>query len=112
MDRIRAEAIDGAFCVLPRHVDCVTALVPGLLEFTADGQRRILAVDTGVLVKCGSEVLVSVRNAISGHEPGDLEERLRTELSSLDEHEKRARATIARLEADFVSQYYRMQEAV
>ena len=31
--KITAEAQNGSFCLLPRHIDFVTALVPGILSF-------------------------------------------------------------------------------
>ena len=64
-----AEGKDGSFCLKPRHVDFVSALVPGLLSFlhADDGREEFLAVDRGILTKEGPEVLVSVRSA----EPGD-----------------------------------------
>jgi F-type H+-transporting ATPase subunit epsilon len=66
--KITAEAANGSFCLLPRHIDFVTALVPGLLSFETqkEGQEVFVAVAEGVLVKSGEEVLVSVRNAARG----------------------------------------------
>ena len=53
--KVVAEAENGSFCLLPRHVDFVAALVPGILAFTpAQGDEAFLATDEGVLVKCGA----------------------------------------------------------
>ena len=47
-----AEADNGSFCLLPRHIDFATALAPGLLSFEEPGgAESFLAVDSGVLVK-------------------------------------------------------------
>jgi F-type H+-transporting ATPase subunit epsilon len=60
--RIRAEAQNGWFGLRPKHVDFVTALVPGVLTFQPAGKpEEYLALDRGVLVKCGQEVSVSTR---------------------------------------------------
>ncbi|NIO10483.1 MAG: F0F1 ATP synthase subunit epsilon, partial [Deltaproteobacteria bacterium] len=71
--KVVAEAGNGSFCLLSRHVDFVAALVPGLLSFdTPEGEEVFLAVDGGILVKCKQDVLVSTRNAIRGPDLGEL----------------------------------------
>ncbi|MCC9001699.1 MAG: F0F1 ATP synthase subunit epsilon, partial [Candidatus Competibacter sp.] len=65
--KFNAEGPEGHFCLLPRHRDWVATLVPGLVSFVAlDGGEIFVAVDRGILVKCGDEVLVSVRRAVRG----------------------------------------------
>ena len=36
--KVVAEAQNGSFCLLPRHIDFVAALVPGLLSFVKTGR--------------------------------------------------------------------------
>jgi F-type H+-transporting ATPase subunit epsilon len=109
--KIVAEAANGALCLLPRHIDFVTALVPGLLSFTAeDGGEEFLAVDEGILVKCGAEVLVSTRNAVRGPDLGTLQGAIDEQFRVLDEHEKMARAATAKLEADLVRRFMELRE--
>lgn len=101
--KLVAESEDGSFCLLPRHVDFVTALVPGLLSFvTPEGTEEFLAVDEGSLVKCGPEVLVSVRHATRGGDLGNLRLTVENEFKLLDETERTARSVLARMEADFI----------
>jgi F-type H+-transporting ATPase subunit epsilon len=103
--RIRAEAENGWFGILPRHIDFVTSLVPGILCFEkADGGTEYLAVDQGVLVKCGSEVSVSTRNAVRGTDPGTLHTAIETQFRKTREIEQAARVFESRLEADLVRQ--------
>ena len=65
--RIVAETLEGSFGLLPHRLDCVAALVPGILIYqTESGGEVLVAVDEGVLVKTGADVLVSVRRAIGG----------------------------------------------
>ena len=67
--KVIAEAENGSFCLLPRHIDFVAALVPGILCFcTADGAEHFVAIDEGTLVKCSEQVLVSVFDATCGTE--------------------------------------------
>jgi F-type H+-transporting ATPase subunit epsilon len=47
-----------------------------------------VAVDEGVLVKTGLDVLVSVRNAISGTDLGQLREAVEREFLNLNEREQ------------------------
>ena len=92
--------------MLPQRLDCVAVLEPGILtyETTKDGETYV-AVDEGVLVKAGTDVLVSVRNAISGLDLGKLREAVEQEFMNLDENEKQVRAVLARLESGFVRRF-------
>jgi F-type H+-transporting ATPase subunit epsilon len=103
VSRIVAETHEGSFGILPHRLDCVAALAPGILIFEAkaDGEAY-LAVDEGVLVKTGLDVLVSVRNAISGTDLGQLREAVQREFMHLDEHEKNVRSMLAKMEGDLM----------
>jgi F-type H+-transporting ATPase subunit epsilon len=108
--KVNAEAENGAFCLLPRHIDFVAALVPGLLSFvTEDGREEFLAVDEGILVKCGPQVLVSTRQAVRGPELGTLRQAIDEQFRVVDEQEKKARAAVARLEADLVRRFLELK---
>ncbi len=105
-EKVTAEARNGCFCLLPRHVDFVAALVPGLLAYAGPGgQEEFLAIDEGLLVKSGDEILVSTRNAVAGLEVGELKERIREEFEIVDERERTTRSAVARLEADLVRSF-------
>ncbi len=103
--KLNAEAENGCFCLLPHHVDFVTALVPGLLAFVTNGKEQFLAVDGGILVKCGSEVLVSTAQAILGGDLGALRQTIEQQFQVLDEREARTRSVIAKLEANLVRRF-------
>jgi F-type H+-transporting ATPase subunit epsilon len=111
VEKIIAEAENGSFCLLPRHIDFVAALVPGILQFVgAGGREEFLAVDEGILVKCAEQVLVSVRNGIRGASLGDLRLTVEQHFKKLDEQQKKHRATMARLEVGFVRQFIQLEE--
>lgn len=103
VSRIVAETGEGSFGLLPHRLDCVAALTPGILtyETEADGEGFV-AVDEGVLVKTGPDVLVSVRRAIGGTDLGQLREAVRIEFLTLDKHEQNARAVMAKLETGLI----------
>lgn len=104
--KIIAEAQNGCFCLLPRHVDFVAALVPGLLSFEdEDGREHFLAIDEGALVKCGSEVLVSTRSAATDGDLGQLRHVVEEQFEVLDQRERLARSATARLEAGLVRRF-------
>jgi F-type H+-transporting ATPase subunit epsilon len=110
VSRIVAETPDGSFGILPRRLDCVAALAPGILiyETEADGEV-FLAVDEGVLVKTGPDVLVSVRRAIGGTDLGQLRESVEKEFLTLDEHEQSTRAVMAKLETGLLRRFATFQ---
>ena len=104
--KVTAEARNGHFCLLPRHVDFVAALVPGLLSFEdEEGRESFLAIDEGVLVKCGPEVLVSTRSAARSSDLGKLRHVVEEQFVVLDERERLARSAAARLEAGLVRRF-------
>lgn len=106
VSRIVAETPQGSYGLLPRRLDCVAVLEPGILTYeTAETGEAYIAVDEGVLVKAGQEVLVSVRNAIGGTDLGQLREAVMREFVDLDENERQVRAVLARLESGFVRHF-------
>lgn len=98
--KVIAQAPNGHFCLLPRHADFVTTLIPGLFSWwDALGQEQLLATDEGTLIKCGRDVQVSVREAIRGDDLATLRDAVEREFVRLDERERQARSALARLEA-------------
>jgi len=101
--RMVAETSTGSFGLLPHRLDCVAAIVPGILVFETEAEgETCIAVDEGVLVKSGTDVLVSVRNAIGGADLGKLREMVEQEFLNLDEQEKSVRSVLAKLESGLV----------
>jgi F-type H+-transporting ATPase subunit epsilon len=108
--KVVAEAHNGFFCLLPRHVDFVAALVPGILSYEIGSGREVfLAVDEGILIKCSQEVLVSTRNAVRGPDLGQLRLTVVEKFEALDEREKSARSAMAKIEAGFVRRFLEIQ---
>ena len=104
--RIVAGTREGSFGLLPHRLDCVAALAPGILVFETETEGEICtAIDEGVLVKTGADVLVYVRNAIAGTDLGKLREEVEREFLNLDEQEKSVRSVLAKLESGFIRRF-------
>lgn len=102
--KVIAESPRGYFCLLPHHIDYVTALVPGILSYTVQEKEFFVAVDRGILIKQGAEVSVSTRSAAAGA-LGDLKKEVQRLILDVDEHEKNTRSSVARLEANFIRRF-------
>ena len=110
VSRIVAETHDGSFGLLPHRLDCVAALSPGILIYeTQSGGEVFVAVDEGVLVKTGADVLVSVRRAIGGTDLGQLHAAVEKEFLTLDENEQSVRIAVAKLETGFLRRFATLQ---
>jgi F-type H+-transporting ATPase subunit epsilon len=104
--RIVAESFQGSFGLLPHRLDCTAALAPGILIYeTETGKEVFFAIDEGILVKAGADVLISVRNAFEGEELGSLHKAVKQEFKSIDEHEKNVRSVMAKLEIGFIRRF-------
>lgn len=110
VSRIVAETRQGSFGILPHRLDCVAAIPPGILIYETEAEGEVcLAVDEGVLVKAGPQVLVSVRRAIRGTDLGQLRDAVEREFLSLNEQEQNVRSVMAKLEAGFLRRYAAFQ---
>ena len=103
VSRIVVQTREGSLGLLPHRLDCVAALAPGVLIYETDVDGEVfLAVDEGVLVKTGSDVLVSVRQALGGTDLGQLRAAVEREFLTLGEQERTRRAVLAKMEGDLV----------
>lgn len=108
--RVVAETPAGSFGLLPQRLDCVAALVPGILVYETEAEGEVfLAVDAGVLVKAGAEVLVSVRRALAGSDLAKLRAALEAEFRADAAQEQELRAVLAKLETGFLRQVTAVQ---
>jgi F-type H+-transporting ATPase subunit epsilon len=104
VSRIVAETRDGSFGLLPHRLDCVAALAPGILIYQLGTQSEIyVAIDEGVLVKTGLDVLISVRDAIGGTDLGHLHQAVDREFLYMNDQEQSVRSVMAKMESDFIS---------
>jgi F-type H+-transporting ATPase subunit epsilon len=103
VSRIVVQTQEGSYGLLTHRLDCVAVLVPGVLIYETDADGEVfLAVDQGVLVKTGTDVLVSVRRALHGADLAQLRETVDREFLTLDAQEKSVRSVLAKMEGDLV----------
>jgi F-type H+-transporting ATPase subunit epsilon len=110
--RIVFETQGGSFGLLPHRRDCVAAIAPGLFTYqTAGDHEVIVAVDQGVMVKTGGDVLVSVRRAIAGTDIGQLQQAIEAEFLTLTDMQQSAQKVFAKLESGFLKRFVEFQDA-
>jgi F-type H+-transporting ATPase subunit epsilon len=110
VSRIIAETREGSFELLPRRLDCVAALAPGIFTYDSVASGTVyLAVDAGVLVKAGAEVLVSVRRAIAGPDLGHLHDAVKQQFLKHNSEEATVRTALNKMEGGFVSRLLEIQ---
>lgn len=108
--RIVAETSAGSFGLLPHRLDCVAALVPGILSYESAAHGEVfLALDEGVLVKTGADVRVAARRAIRGADLGQLRDAVAREFMQQDAQEQELRSVMARLEGGFLRRFAGLQ---
>jgi F-type H+-transporting ATPase subunit epsilon len=105
--RMVVETRSGSFGLLPHRLDCAAALSPGILVYqTTEEGEAYVAVDEGVLVKTGTNVVISVRSAIGGRDLGKLRVAVENEFLNIDERERSVRSALAKLEIGFLRQFF------
>lgn len=113
VSKVVAEGPNGAFGLLPRHIDFVSELPPGIVFYrSSDGEDHVVAVNEGTLVKTGKLVLISTRDAIVGDDLDALEDQVKNAFLQIDEHERTARTALARLEAGMIRHFLDLEKAV
>lgn len=111
--KVVAHAPNGSFGLLPRHVDFISELVPGVLIYEdSGGTERFVGINSGTLVKCGEQVNVSTRNAMRGDSLQSLKSQVEREFLHIDEQERVARTALARLEAGIVRRFIDLEKVI
>ncbi|MEH6728925.1 MAG: ATPase [Hyphomicrobiales bacterium] len=112
-ERITAVASDGAFGILPNHVDFVTALVPSVFTLRlTDGSEVIFGLDEGLLVKKGHDVVVVALRGVRGDDLSTLKDTVKASFIQMDEEERQARSALSRLEANMVRRFAELQRPI
>jgi F-type H+-transporting ATPase subunit epsilon len=108
VQRIVVETDQGSFGLLPQRLDCVAAIVPGILLYqilSEEGhqeQEVYIAVDAGVLVKTGSAVSISVRHATAGIDLNQLHDTVEQEFLQQSNQDKQVHSVYQKMESDFM----------
>jgi F-type H+-transporting ATPase subunit epsilon len=109
-DKVIAEGQNGSFCLEPRHVDFVSVLKTGILLYMSGDQEHYVAVDEGVLVKCGRQVLVSVLNAIKGDTLEELKQRILKEFKKTEAMNQASKIALKSMEADLLLRFMEFEK--
>ena len=110
VDKIIADGQNGFFCLKPRHVDFTSALRAGIFYYYIGEEEFFTAIDSGILVKCGNEVLVSALNAISGKDLKELEELVKQKFIEVEETEQASVMALRNLEAELVQHFVDLEK--
>ncbi len=109
VDKITAPGTAGSFQVLPRHIDVVWSLQPGILTLTRDNQDEYFAIQQGTLVKEGEAVYVSTFQAVKGESLETLHQTLMEDLQKRGEREKKANEVLVKLETDTIRRFMEIE---
>jgi F-type H+-transporting ATPase subunit epsilon len=111
VERIVLETSQGSYGLLPKRLDCVAAIVPGIITYQrAEGGERYIAVDAGVLVKTGTEVSISVRHAIAGKDLAQLRTSVEAAFNQQSAEEKKVQWVFQKMESDFIHRLVSFQK--
>ena len=106
VSNIIVETPQGSFGILPHRLDCVTPLTPGILSYQCVNEgMKFVAIDEGILVKTGEQVMISVRRAIRGDSLSKLQQAVKDDFLSLDEQQHELHTVLAKLESGFLKQF-------
>lgn len=106
--KILVETSLGLLGILPRHMDCLVPIYPGILTVEGD-QMEHLAVDRGILVKRGRQVVLSARELVAG-ELATLTARVQSQREQRLRNEAASRSTQTQLESGFVRRFLELRQ--
>jgi F-type H+-transporting ATPase subunit epsilon len=109
VDKITAPGAEGSFQILPKHIDVVWSLQPGILTLTRDNQDEYFAIQQGTLVKEGDTVYISTYQAVKGESLEKLHQTLMESVQRLDEREKKANEVLIKLETDTIRRFMEIE---
>lgn len=103
---IVAETREGSFGILPHRVDCATTLAVGILSFETESDgEEFMAVDGGVLVKHGFDVVISTRRAVASQDLEYLQALVKREFQAISDEEQSRYAAMSKPDAGFVRRF-------
>ncbi len=105
VDRIVVQTSSGSFGLLSHRADCVAAIVPGILVYQVKDHNEVfVALDQGVLTKAGSDVFISVRNALAGSDLSELKKQVEEDYLKLSAEQQTIHTAMVRMETRLIAQ--------
>ena len=97
--KISLEFLNGYHTFLPKHIDFASVLKPSIAVYTEeDGEQKYIACHKGVAVKKGTNITLSVQQAVLGSSLDELKTTILQEFKKADEQRKELNTAMARLE--------------
>jgi F-type H+-transporting ATPase subunit epsilon len=112
VSQVAVETADGFYTFKPRHIDFGAALTPGILAYRSPGDEteHYVAVDDGILVKRGRELMISTRGGACSDSLQELQQLVWENFYQQNEREKQAQTALARLESNFIQRFIEVTE--
>ncbi len=105
-----AQTAQGSYGILPNRLDCAGSLESGILTYRNHSEETIdLAIDQGVLIKVGEDIMISVRDAIGGIPLGELHQAVQRQFLDISENEKADRSSLAKMETGFIQSLIKIE---
>lgn len=99
VQKISLEFLNGCHTFLPKHIDFASVLKPSIAAYTDEsGEQKYIACHTGVAVKKGKNITLSVQQAVLGDTLDELKSTILQEFKKADEQRKELNTAMARLE--------------
>ncbi len=99
IQKISLEFLNGYHTFLPKHIDFASVLKPSIATYTLEnGEQKYIACHTGIAVKKGKNITLSVRQAILSDTLDELKKTILQEFKKNDEQRKELNTAMARLE--------------
>ena len=109
--KVTMETLNGYHTLLPKHVDFVSALGPGIVIYQDEQNReKYVACHNGIVVKKGAQVTISVQNALKDDKLDELEKSVMAFYKQNEEQRKELNTAMARLEMGIMRGFERLRE--
>lgn len=110
-DRIHVPSTRGDWCLLPRHADCVLTLKPGIMTYTSEGKTLAAALNGGLCIKAGSDVMIATNRAVASPKLEDLSYAVEEEFRAEETEERRAQTAMTKVEIGLIRRLLELEQA-
>lgn len=100
--KVHIPTTEGDWCMLPRHADAVFTLEPGIMTYSQGVQTLAAAVNSGLCVKTGSNVMIATNRAVASPHLEDLARAVEEQFQLEADEERRAQTAMAHIEIGII----------
>ncbi|MGB5823840.1 MAG: hypothetical protein WBH44_07165 [Proteocatella sp.] len=105
IDKVTIPGTEGYFQILPKHIDFVSSIKPGILTIYNGEAIDYFAVNYGILVKKADSIHISCLYAIKGDSLEGLSGTIVDNIEKRDEYEKKIYEILKKMEADTLRRF-------